>query len=241
MAIKRMRIFAGPNGSGKTTIIKSLQSEIGFGVYVNADDIESQLRVSQVLLFNTYNLRISQDELHEFFRNSTFSPFKRNEPELWKSLSVDKNILHTQTTIDSYLAADLAEFIRQKLLTSGISFTYETVMSHKSKLDFLQKAKDNEYRIYLYFIATKDPQINIGRVNARVAQDGHFVPPKTIIDRYYKSLTHLKQAIKTSNRAYIWDNSMDIITLIAEITDGIDVKIVDLDNVPIWFVKYVVD
>jgi len=32
MAIKRMRVFAGPNGSGKTTIIKSLQSEIGFGV-----------------------------------------------------------------------------------------------------------------------------------------------------------------------------------------------------------------
>jgi predicted ABC-type ATPase len=140
-----------------------------------------------------------------------------------------------------YLAADLAEFIRQKLLISGISFTYETVMSHKSKLDFLQKAKDNDYRIYLYFIAIKDPQINIGRVDARVAQDGHFVPPQTIIDRYYKSLTHLKQAIKTSNRAYIWENSMDIITLIAEITDGIDVKIVDVDNVPIWFVKYVVD
>lgn len=26
--VKRMRVFAGPNGSGKTTIIKSLQGEI---------------------------------------------------------------------------------------------------------------------------------------------------------------------------------------------------------------------
>lgn len=35
MATKRMRIFAGPNGSGKTTIVRSLQAEISFGVYVN--------------------------------------------------------------------------------------------------------------------------------------------------------------------------------------------------------------
>ena len=39
-----MRVFAGPNGSGKTTIIKSLQQKITFGVYVNADDIESLLK-----------------------------------------------------------------------------------------------------------------------------------------------------------------------------------------------------
>ena len=43
MGIKRMRIFAGPNGSGKTNIIKSLQSEICLKGYVNADDIESLL------------------------------------------------------------------------------------------------------------------------------------------------------------------------------------------------------
>lgn len=36
-----MRIFAGPNGSGKTTIIKSLLSEIPFGVYVNIIDTEN--------------------------------------------------------------------------------------------------------------------------------------------------------------------------------------------------------
>ncbi len=28
MAVKRLRVFAGPNGSGKTTIINSLKSEI---------------------------------------------------------------------------------------------------------------------------------------------------------------------------------------------------------------------
>jgi predicted ABC-type ATPase len=39
-----MRVFAGPNGSGKTTILSKLKSSISFGVYVNADDIEKALR-----------------------------------------------------------------------------------------------------------------------------------------------------------------------------------------------------
>ncbi len=76
MATKRMRIFAGPNGSGKTTIVKSLQPEIPFGVYVNADDIESLLKASKVLLFNAYQLSIDQTEIQSFFLNSKFSPRK---------------------------------------------------------------------------------------------------------------------------------------------------------------------
>jgi predicted ABC-type ATPase len=44
MSSKRMRVFAGPNGSGKTTIIKTLKERIRFGVYVNADDIEKDLK-----------------------------------------------------------------------------------------------------------------------------------------------------------------------------------------------------
>ena len=58
----------------KPLFIKSLQSEIGFRVYVNADDIESLLKESNVLLFNTYQLDITQDQLQTFFKNSIFSP-----------------------------------------------------------------------------------------------------------------------------------------------------------------------
>ena len=59
MSTKRMRVFAGPNGSGKTTIINNLKAEIPFGVYVNADDIEGLLKQSGVLLFSTYQLNIT--------------------------------------------------------------------------------------------------------------------------------------------------------------------------------------
>lgn len=240
MASKRMRVFAGPNGSGKTTIINSLKAEIGFGVYVNADDIEKLLKESKVLLFDAWQLNISEQALQSFFKQSTFAPVKRNEPNLWEKLSVKNNILHIKTSVDSYLAADIAEFIRQQLLANNISFTYETVMSHPSKIDFLRLARQNDYRVYLYFIATESPQINISRVNVRVAQNGHPVSPQVIESRYYKSLQHLKEAVKNSNRAYLFDNSSTASLLIAEITEGENVKVFDTDKVPNWFAKYLV-
>jgi predicted ABC-type ATPase len=138
------------------------------------------------------------------------------------------------------LVADIAEFIRQQLLKNGISFTYETVMSHKSKIDFLQYAKSHGYKIYLYFISTEDPEINISRVDVRVAQQGHYVPPQTIKDRYYKSLNQLRIAIKSSDSAYLWDNSGSTSLLFAEIKSGEEVNIIDISKVPNWFMDYVI-
>jgi predicted ABC-type ATPase len=241
MSIKRMRVFAGPNGSGKTTIINNLKDEIGFGVYVNADDIESQLKESKVLLFNTYQLLVSENLIQDFFKKSNFSALKRNEQDLWSKLKVIENVLHIKTKVDSYLAADLAMFIREQLIANDISFTFETVMSHKSKVDFMKIAQDKGYRVYLYFIATEDPEINISRVNVRVAQHGHYVAPEIIKDRYYKSLGQLKEAISNTNRAYFWDNSGSTSLLISEITNGNDVEIFDNKNVPNWFIKYIVE
>lgn len=46
----RLRVFAGPNCSGKSTIIKSVRNTdinrhpIDFGYYINADDITQLLR-----------------------------------------------------------------------------------------------------------------------------------------------------------------------------------------------------
>jgi predicted ABC-type ATPase len=240
MSIKRMRVFAGPNGSGKTTIIKSLQDIIPFGVYINADDIELQLKESKILLFNSFQLNISQEQLQDFFKKSTFSPIKRKELNLWSKIIVEKNILKINAEVDSYLAADIAEFIRQQLLTSQISFSYETVMSHPSKIDFLKYARSQGFKVYLYFIATEDPEINISRVNVRVAQNGHPVKPETVTDRYYKSLGQLREAIRNSDDAYFWDNSGSASSLIADIKEGSKVTIVDVEKVPNWFLNYVV-
>lgn len=113
-------------------------------------------------------------------------------------------------------------------------------MSDEKKIDFLIKAKEAGYWIYLYFFCTEDPIINISRVEGRVKQNGHPVPPKVIEDRYYRSLSNLKAAIKTSRRAYLFDNS-NISILVAEITHGTTVNFIDENNVPNWVWNYLID
>jgi predicted ABC-type ATPase len=240
MLTKRMRVFAGPNGSGKTTIFKQIlvDNQVDLGVYVNADDIELSLSQHGLLDFSDFQLSIVSEQVESFFRMSEFSPVKRKDFDLWKKIKVDNNVFTTSASIDSYLAADLAEFIRQALLKAEISFTYETVLSHKGKIDFLKQAIQSGYRVYLYYIATEDPEINIGRVNIRVAQSGHSVPPEVIKNRYYKSLRNLKAAVKNTNRAFIFDNSQRQAIFIAEILNGEQVLLNDISPLPGWVAEY---
>lgn len=240
MAQKRMRVFAGPNGSGKTTIIHKLKDIISFGVYVNADDIETAIEKTGFLELNEFKISFSTDEVRNYFKNIAFSPKKLKDENIWKSLQISNNrlVINYPKAFNSYIAADIAAFIREKLLGSHISFSYETVMSHESKLEFFRKAKEDGYRVYLYYIATEDPEININRVNIRVAQEGHPVKPEIIKSRYYRSLENLKKAVKLTNRSYIFDNSGAFSKLIAEITDGKNVKVIDSESLPNWFIKY---
>jgi len=97
------------------------------------------------------------------------------------------------------------------MLAQQISFTFETVMSHCSKIDILMQAQATGYRTYLYFVATDDSTINISRVRNRVKLGGHDVPADKIEARYYRtpigltSLTTLATA-KTANK-HGWQRS----------------------------------
>jgi len=153
--------------------------------------------------------------------------------------TVKKNYIYYDGKINSYIAAQMAGFIRDELLGRGRNFSFETVFSHESKLKIMQKTKALGYRIYFYYLATDDPAINIDRVNLRVAQKGHPVPIRKIIDRYYKSLDLMLPAVKSSTRAYLFDNSGRYYELVAQIDFGKQVEVLDLDKKPPnWFVEY---
>lgn len=64
-------------------------------------------------------------------------------------------------------------------------------MCHPSKLEFLKQAKKSRFKIYLYFIATKNPAINIERVDNRVEEGGHSVPKDKIESRTLLLLRNL--------------------------------------------------
>ena len=237
---KRLRIFAGPNGSGKSTIIRSIPDRIPLGFYINADDIEKELRENSFLDFSKFDIHVETSELRSFILKYGMTIQKLNDKDFHLRFLVEGNKISVgDTPLNSYIAADLAEFIRQKLLETHASFSFETVLSHPSKLEFIKKAKQNGYRIYLYFVATDSPEININRVAIRVAKHGHHVDEQLIRERYKRSLDLLFETVKFTDRAYLFDNSGKYYELVAEITDGKKVEMLDYDKqIPQWFIEY---
>ncbi len=229
----RLRMFAGPNGSGKSTIKSVIRSEL-LGVYINPDEIEKDIHNDDFLDLQAFGVRTTAAEILAFFQNSTLlaKADLQDEAELL-SFNDDKLSFHN-VLINSYFASVAADFIRHQLLETGTSFTFETVMSSPDKVAFLAKAQRRGYRTYLYYVATEDPIINILRVQRRVSLGGHPVPEDKIIARYTRSLDLLVDAIRHTNRAYIFDNSTHQQIWTAEITDGefLEMK---TDRMPAWF------
>ena len=236
-------MFAGPNGSGKSTL-KSYLPPALLGVYLNPDEMEQEIRRQGLLDFTTYGVTTTAVEVLPFFHNSTFlNSAGFGDPA--RQLAFSTNRLEFGTVaVNSYWASVASDFLRQKLLQQKISFTLETVMSHPSKVELLAQAQAAGYRTYLYFVATDDPAINISRVRSRVRLGGHAVPEDRIEARYHRSLGLLMDAIRHTNRAYIFDNSGDNKdnnhTWLAEVTDGRQLEL-KANQAPAWFKGAVLD
>lgn len=239
-----MRIFAGPNGSGKSDLAKSLKSNsnknIKLGIFVNADIIENELKIKGSLGLRQFKISENTTTLQNFIQSYGMSSEKLKAAKIYTKFSIQQNKIVFSGKINSYIAADIASFIRVKLLEKGISFSFETVFSHESKLNIMKQAKKLGFRVYLYFITTDDVEININRVKVRVDKGGHPVPTEKITERYHKSLNLMYEAIKVSDRAYLFDNSGKYYELVAEINSGKEISLTDYDKkIPNWFVKYV--
>ena len=227
-------MLAGPNGSGKSFLVPLLQTEVNLGTSVNADEIEAILNgqsSAKFLNLHSWNVSLTDEDLRRFAGRPDS---QRLPQELLAQLRIEQNVLLLGAArLDSYLAAWIAELLRVHLVLDKKPLTFETVMSHPSKLDFLREAQQVGYRTYLYFVATADPLININRVRARVSKGGHAVAENKIIDRYYRSLKLLRPALKFSNRAYVFDNSGEEPHLIAKVTNGREVTY-QTTEVPAW-------
>ncbi len=104
-------------------------------------------------------------------------------------------------------AQRLADEQRETCLLKGEDFSFETVMSHESKPNFMAKAKSAGYHVTLFFVATADPNLNVLRVESRVKLGGHDVPHDRIISRYHRSIAPLAQAMISCDRCVVFDNS----------------------------------
>lgn len=234
--VKRFRMIAGPNGSGKSTLVKRLRDDysVNFYTFVNADDI-----FAQVARTGAYSPKfpVSKDELVRYAEESTYGA---DVKEVFRGAAVrvegdcirfDKNI------VNSYTMALFANFLQDRFLDRGESFSQETVFSHPSKVAALKRASEAGYRTYLYFIATGNPKINACRVANRHAQGGHDVPSNKIVSRYSHSIAQLRDAIPHLSRAYVFDNSGSEMQFLGEYAKESGwIFAMPLEELPAWFV-----
>lgn len=63
-SIPRLRMFAGPNGSGKTTVKIGLQRpDEWFGIYINADDLK------QTEIEDGTRIKLKSDRIPNWFQS----------------------------------------------------------------------------------------------------------------------------------------------------------------------------
>lgn len=235
MSVPRLRMFAGPNGSGKSTI-KELVPEKLLGVYINPDEMQKDITTHGCLDITSHGVETEADEVLAFFASSSLLQKANLTEDAAKLRFEEGKLWFDQVTVNSYHAAVAADFLRQRLMEKGVSFSFETVMSFDDKVALLEKAQALGYRTYLYSIATDDPAINVARVKARVVQGGHDVPEDKIRKRYALSLGLLLPALKHTSRAYLFDNSQEGSDKlwVAEVTDGKELEL-KCDPMPRWF------
>jgi len=177
------------------------------GYYINADEIEQELKkigfvdLTRVCFKNCQPYSISR--LHS--QSSLYDKAIRTGFNLVLEGQNDKIVCKSADHL-SYEAALIADFLRRELIIRGSKLTFESVMSHPSKVRVLEDANQNGYKTYLYFICTSSPEINIERVNLRVKKGGHAVDKQRIRNRYFHSLSLLKDAVSETYRSFIWDN-----------------------------------
>ena len=234
-------MFAGPNGSGKSELKKHLPPAL-LGVYLNPDEVEKEIRQQGFLEVSAYAVTTKAEEVLGFFHHSPFLISAGLAEEAQNLGFAEGRLDFSKVKVTSYFASVLVDFLRQKLLEQKVSFTFETVMSHPGKVDLLEQAQRLGYRTYLYFIATDDPTISKSRVRSRVSKGGHAVPEDKIESRYHRSLDLLMDAIRHTNRAYVFDNSNEDEdhTWLAEITDGQQLEL-KTNKIPAWFKRAVLD
>lgn len=167
-------VFAGPNGSGKTSLIDEIK-QTGLAT------------VRGVYPLPAYFI---------------------NPDQVAKDLQGD---FPDQNAKDE-AAQSAAMRIRAEATANKLPFAFETVMSHPSRINEMLMLKEQDYRLFLTFISTEDPEKNVARVTLRYetgTTTGHYVAPEKVRERYDRTLALLPRAAEIADAVYIYDNSVD--------------------------------
>jgi predicted ABC-type ATPase len=183
-------------------------------------------------------------------KTTLISALRKRGVEFGEYINPDDIATELQGSYDERVrqAQVIADRRRDACIEAKHSFSFETVMSHPSKVDILARAKAAGFYVQLFFVGIDDPQTNIERVRLRVAQGGHDVPPDKIVPRWHRTMALLHRAIKIADQSFLFDNSAAGIDqglkLILVATHGADGNVdlnVKVNSPPFWLRRYVLE
>lgn len=103
-------------------------------------------------------------------------------------------------------AAVEADRLRRRYIESGVSFCAETVFSHASKVQLVERAKANGYGVNLVYVHLAD-ELYVARVVQRVSEGGHDVPVEKILPRVFRLRERVREALPMCDSVWLYDNS----------------------------------
>ena len=231
---RRFRMIAGPNGSGKSTLVAWLARDyaVNFYTMLNADEVFAQVaRTGKFFApFPIEGADLVAYAARTEYAESEKARFRTGE------ITVEADCIRFNAAVNSYTVAMAVNFLQDECIRRGMSFSQETVFSHRSKVEALAKARAAGYRTYLYYVATDGVAINADRVARRHAQGGHDVPLDKIRERYARSIANVAPAMRSLSRAYFFDNSGPEMRYVASYTEegGFEMFLPE-SALPRWF------
>jgi len=105
----------------------------------------------------------------------------------------------------------------KSLLETGESFAFETTLSTRSYVIFIEKAKQLGYQVTCLFFLLDSEELAISRVATRVKEGGHHIPEGVIRRRYKSGLKNFFNLFlhRVDNWLFV-NNSGDNYEIIAE-------------------------
>jgi predicted ABC-type ATPase len=97
----------------------------------------------------------------------------------------------------------------------------ETVLSSPKYRDLVIRAKERGFDVRIIYVVLASAQLQMERIQLRVSEGGHDVPPDKIASRRSRSFEQLAWFSQQVDRGYIFDNSTSDPKFLADITsDG---------------------
>jgi predicted ABC-type ATPase len=113
---------------------------------------------------------------------------------------------------------------RLATIGSMSDFMIESNLAMQKDYDWINAMIRKGYDVVLFFLCTSMVEVNISRVQRRVAEGGHDIAVPIIQHRYKMGLTYLKGNLQIFHKVFLIDNSEETAVVIAESEKGILIR-----------------